>query len=120
MKTRNKNNKQYLKIKSVDYYWYHHMAVDWYMVNSINRAILEHDWALFQKAIKLFGSKYRYQTNQNGQLEKAQFTLGCTFPDILWIQYEDQETAEKEELLDCIPLTKRTFQFITHSECECG
>ena len=116
MKTNNKNT----KIESVNYYWYHHMAIKGYMVDSINRAIQEHDWALFQRAIKLYGSKHRCYTNQNGQLEKVKFTLGCDFPDVIWIHYEDQDVAEKEELPNCIPLNKKTFQFITHSECECG
>ena len=108
------------KIKSVSYYWYHHQAVNYTTAESINRAIQEHDWKLFNKAIKMFGSKYRYQVSLNGNLEKVKFTLGCDFPDYISVDYEDPEAANKANLPVYIPLNKKTFQFITFSEYECG
>ena len=84
-----------------NYYWYHHMAIDYKMMDKINKAIMNHDWEAFKDYKKKYGRR-------------------CLFPNMIYpcVEMEDEEVENIYP--DVLPLNKKNFNLITHSECECG
>lgn len=86
---------------SYNYYWYHHMAIDYKMRDKINKAIMNHDWEAFKYYKKKYGR-------------------GCLFPNTIYPCVEMEDEVVEDIYPDFLPLNKNNFNLITHSECECG
>ena len=77
------------------------MAIDFQTMREINKAIMNHDWEEFKKYKKEYGCM-------------------CTFPNTIhpYVETEDEEIDNIYPAF--LPLNKKNFNLITHSECECG